>query len=223
MANHRAANILVTGASGYVGSRLVLKLTKDLGHIRCLVRDSRAFSSRFPDLKIDVREGDLLYPKSLKCPFNNIDVAYYLVHSLSSGGDFTDQELKCARNFVKATREVGVSRIVYLGSLSAPTKTLSKHLSSRHQVGQVLKSSTIPCIKFQASIIIGSGGLSFEIIKHLVNRLPAIVTPKWVSSLSQPIWIEDVISYLSQAPISIFKATSQCKLAGPTKFPIRNL
>ena len=172
MAEHRATNILVTGASGYVGSRLVLKLARSEGNVRSLVRDSRAFSSRFPDFKIDVREGDLLEPGSLKGHFNNIDVAFYLVHSLSSGEDFNDKELECARNFMTAAKEAGVGRIIYLGGLAAPTNTLSRHLSSRRQVGEVLKSSSIPCIEFQASIIIGSGGLSFEIIKSLVKRLP---------------------------------------------------
>ena len=223
MAEHRATNILVTGASGYVGSRLVLKLARSEGNVRSLVRDSRAISSRFPDFKIDVREGDLLEPGSLKGHFNNIDVAFYLVHSLSSGEDFNDKELECARNFMTAAKEAGVGRIIYLGGLAAPTNTLSRHLSSRRQVGEVLKSSNIPCIEFQASIIIGSGGLSFEIIKSLVKRLPVMVTPKWVSSLAQPIWIDDVISYLYEASQLLFQDNIMVQIGGPDKLSYKEL
>ena len=140
--------------------------------------------------------GDLLDHDSLVAAMGGIDTAYYLVHSLGSAGDFADEERQCAQNFADAAREAGVSRIIYLGGLGVDGPNLSHHLRSRRQVGDILRSSGISVLEFRASIVIGSGSVSFEMVRALVERLPVMVTPRWVSVPAQPIAIDDLLQYL---------------------------
>jgi len=128
-----------------------------------------------------------------------VHTAYYLVHSLGSAGSFEDQDRRAARNFAEAARDFGVSRIIYLGGLGESTPALSPHLRSRQEVGAILRSSNIPVTEFRASIVIGSGSLSFEMIRALVERLPVLIAPRWVSVPAQPIGIQDLLSYLLAA------------------------
>jgi len=143
-------------------------------------------------------QGDLLDPASLDSAFRDVDVAYYLVHSMNDGAGFERLELRCAENFAKAAKNAGVKRIVYLGGL-AHGSNLSPHMRSRAEVGDVLRSSGIPVLEFRASVVIGSGSASFDMIRSLVETLPVMVIPRWVREQAQPIAIEDVISYLLEA------------------------
>lgn len=190
--------ILIAGASGYVGGRLLRCLEAQGRKVRCLARRPEALSKRVgPDT--EVVRADLADPESLQHVFEGIDAAYYLVHSLESQGDFEAREERTAQNFADAVQRAGVRRIIYLGGLCDPEGPLSPHMRSRLRVGEILRSSGVETIEFRASIILGSGSLSFELIRALVQRLPVMVTPRWVSVKAQPIAISDVLAYLAAA------------------------
>lgn len=187
--------ILLTGASGYIGGRL-LKALEEQGHrVRCLARRPEFLRPRVGACT-EVVAGDVLDPASLAVALAGVDCAYYLVHSMQSGGDFSQKDRAAARWFSEAARAAGVRRIIYVGGLGDDAQELSEHLRSRHEVGNVLREGGVPVLEFRASIIIGSGSLSFELIRALVERLPAMITPRWVQVRAQPIAINDMLAYL---------------------------
>ncbi len=190
--------ILLTGATGYVGGRLLGVLEAQGYRVRCLVRRPDEFQSR-GNAATEIVQGDVLAPDTLGPAFDDIETAYYLIHSMGSTGEFEAAEQEAARNFADAARRAGVRRIIYLGGLGHTEDELSAHLRSRQAVGEVLRSSGVPTLEFRASVIIGSGSLSFELIRALVERLPIMVAPKWVSVPAQPIAINDVLEYLVAA------------------------
>ena len=188
---------LLTGATGYIGGRLLGRLQREGLPVRCLCRNPEALGRRVAPTT-ELVQGDLLRPASLRTSLAGVDTAFYLVHSMKAGQEFEAEERRAAANFALAAREAGVRRIIYLGGLAHGDK-LSPHMRSRAETGDVLRSSGIPVIEFQASVVIGSGSASFEMIRALVERLPVMITPRWVSSAAQPIAIEDVIEYLVAA------------------------
>jgi uncharacterized protein YbjT (DUF2867 family) len=186
---------LLTGATGYIGGRLLRRLERDGSAVRCLCRNPEALGGRVAPGTELVR-GDLLQPASLDVAFRGVDTAFYLVHSMNSGEEFEAEERRAAHNFGVAARTAGVRRIIYLGGL-AHGAGLSAHMRSRVETGNILRASGVPVIELQASIVIGSGSASFEMIRALVERLPVMITPRWVNTAAQPIAIEDVIDYLA--------------------------
>ncbi len=196
MTSH-AGLVLLTGATGYVGGRLLKALEAGAVPVRCLARRPEYLEPRVADSTQVVR-GDVLEPASLASAMSGVTTAYYLVHSMGSSESFEEQDRRAAEHFAQAAREAGVQRIIYLGGLGRGDE-LSPHLASRQEVGRILRESGVPTIEFRASIIIGSGGLSFELVRALVDRLPVMVTPRWVRTPAQPIAIEDVIAYLVAA------------------------
>ena len=190
-------NILITGGTGYVGGRLIPLLLNTFQefNLRLMARKPQYLRARV-GRNVDIVEGDVTKPSTLDAALDGIDTAYYLIHSMGSGQDFEDEDRIAARNFAAAAKAKGVRRIIYLGGLGERDEHLSKHLRSRHEVGTVLKESGAEVIEFRASIIIGSGSLSFELIRALVRKLPVMICPKWVSTAAQPIAIEDVLAYL---------------------------
>ncbi len=190
--------ILLTGATGYVGGRL-LRTLRAAGHrVRCLARRPEYLASEVDD-QVEVVQGDVLDSASLERALDGVDVAYYLVHSMGGGKDFEATDRQAARNFGKAAREQGVGRLIYLGGLANASEDLSAHLRSRHEVGEVLRESGVQVIELRASVVLGSGSLSFEMLRALVERLPVMVTPRWVNVLAQPIAVTDLMSYLAAA------------------------
>ena len=189
--------LLVTGATGYVGGRLVRALTTRGHSVRCMARRPDELSGRLPP-SVELVRGDVLDIASLRTALDGVHTAFYLVHAMSAQHDFAESEREGAGNFGRAAREAGVQRIVYLGGLGTG-RSLSPHLASRQEVGRVLRESGVPTLELRASVIIGSGSLSFELVRALVERLPVLVTPKWVSRRTQPIAIDDVIAYLVAA------------------------
>lgn len=194
----RPSPVLLTGATGYVGGRLLNALEQRGMPVRCLARRPEFLKSRVASTT-EVMQGDCLDSASLPEVMSGVDCAYYLVHSMGSPRKFEEQDRQAARNFAEAAREAGIRRIIYLGGLGEKDPSLSAHLRSRLEVADILRTSGIPVIEFRASIIIGSGSLSFEMIRALVQRLPVMICPRWVSVKAQPIAIEDVIVYLLQA------------------------
>jgi uncharacterized protein YbjT (DUF2867 family) len=190
--------ILVTGATGYVGGQL-LKALLAAGHrVRCLARRPEALR-RTGLAGVEVVAGDVLDRTSLLAAMAGVHTAFYLVHSMGSTGSFEEEDRRAARNFAGVARDLGVSRIVYLGGLGESSPTLSPHLRSRQEVGEILRSSGPPVIEFRASVVLGSGSLSFEMIRALVERLPVMIAPRWVAVPAQPIAIRDLIEYLLAA------------------------
>lgn len=187
--------ILLSGATGYVGGRLLPLLLERGYWVRCLTRREPG-DEIFQSENVEVAIGNALDLESLRRALHGVETAYYLIHSMGDKEDFELTDRRAAENFAKACSDQGVKRIVYLGGLGHSDDKLSKHLRSRQEIGEILRSSTASVIEFQASIIIGSGSLSFEMIRALVERLPVMVCPKWVRVLAQPISIEDVLAYL---------------------------
>ena len=207
--------ILVTGASGYVGGRLVPALEEGGARVRCLARKPQYLAGRFSS-RTDVVAGDVLDPDSLRKALQGVDAAYYLVHSMGSKEDFGEQDRVGARNFARAAREQGVRRVIYLGGLAGDGR-LSPHLASRLEVGRILASEGVSTLEFRASIIIGSGSLSFELLRSLVNKLPVMVTPRWVGTAAQPIAIDDVIAYLIHGLDIEHEGSAVFEIGGPRR------
>lgn len=189
--------ILLTGATGYIGGLLRRRLEAESHQVRCLARRPEVLEPLVAPCTEVVR-GDLLKPETLSSAMRGISTAYYLVHSMASGGDFMREDREAAKGFASAARAAGVERIVYLGGLGDEDE-LSDHLASRQEVGRILRESGVQTVELRASIIIGGGSLSFEMIRALVERLPVMVTPRWVRTLAQPIAAQDVIEYLIAA------------------------
>ena len=200
--------ILLTGATGYVGGRLLKILELRGFRIRCMARNPEILIPRAGQ-STEVVEGNVLDLNSLKVALKGVSVAYYLVHSMGSEGSFEENDRKAAHNFGKIAKAAGVERIIYLGGLGNEEEDLSPHLSSRQEVGKILRQYSVPLLEFRASVVIGSGSLSFQLIRSLVERLPIMITPKWVQVSAQPIAIEDLIEYLEAA---LFVPDSGCRV-----------
>jgi uncharacterized protein YbjT (DUF2867 family) len=191
------SKILLTGATGYVGGRLLRIFRQRKLPVRCLTRRPAGADS-LADQTTEAAIGNALDFDSLVAALKGIETAYYLVHSMGDNEDFEETDRRAAQNFANACSQQGVKRIIYLGGLGDSKNKLSKHLRSRQEVGEILRTSSSIVLEFRASIVIGSGSLSFEMIRALVQRLPIMICPKWVRVLAQPIAIEDVLAYLTQ-------------------------
>jgi uncharacterized protein YbjT (DUF2867 family) len=195
----QSLHCLVTGATGYIGGRLVPELL-DAGHrVRCVARSPDKLRDHPWAGRAEVVRGDVTDPESVGDALRGIDVAYYLVHALRAGDDFEETDRKAARAFAERARAAGVRRIVYLGGLTpadVPERALSPHLRSRAEVGETFLRSPVPATVLRAAVIIGSGSASFEMLRYLTERLPVMVTPSWVGTRIQPIAVRDVLRYL---------------------------
>lgn len=206
--------ILLTGATGYVGGRLLSVLRNQGRHIRCMSRRPEALP-RQPGVPFDVVAGDVMDRGSLDAAMVGVDTAYYFVHSMGASTDFADEDRIAAANFSQAAAAAGVRRIIYLGGLGNPDHELSRHLRSRQETGDILRAFHPQVIEFRASIVIGSGSLSFEMIRALVERLPIMICPKWVHVKAQPIAIEDLLVYLSTALDLPSESSQVYEIGGP--------
>ena len=191
--------ILVTGATGYIGGRLVPRLLAAGHRVRCLSRDPERLAGR-PWPGVDVVQGDVSDPASLGPALQGVTQVYYLVHAMGEDSpDFRGRDLRQALTFAAACAKAGVRRIIYLGGLGDPSRHRSVHLASRQEVGVALGSAGVPVLEFRAAVIVGSGSASFEMLRHLTERLPIMITPRWVNTRCQPIGVRDVLAYLTEA------------------------
>jgi uncharacterized protein YbjT (DUF2867 family) len=188
---------LVTGATGYIGGRLIPELLAAGHEVRAMARHPERLRD-VPWLSaVEVVRADVLDPSSLDAALADVDVAYYLIHAMTESGDFATRDRASATTFAAACERAGVRRVVYLGGIVDPSDgELSPHLRSRAEVGQILLASSVPTVALQAGVIIGSGSASFEMLRYLTERLPAMITPRWVRTRIQPIAVRDVLRYL---------------------------
>lgn len=206
---------LVTGATGYIGARLVPRLLDEGHRVRALARNPTKLADVPWRARAEVAKGDLDDVDSLIAAFDGVDVVYYLVHSMGSSKNFAAEEIRAARNVVTAARRTGVRRVVYLGGLHPESRKLSPHLESRKAVGETLIGSGIETVVLQAGVVVGSGSASFEMIRHLTDRLPVMTTPKWVHNTIQPIAVRDVLYYLAAAATTAVSASRTWDIGGP--------
>jgi uncharacterized protein YbjT (DUF2867 family) len=204
--------IAVAGSTGYIGGLLCRRLREEGHDVRALARDP----ARAADLKAagcEVRRADVLEPETLGPALGEAEVAYYLVHSMGRGsaGDFAERDQRAARNFAAAAASAGVQRVVYLGGLGDG----SKHLDSRHATAEALGEGEVPVVYFRAAAVIGAGSESFRTVYHLVRRLPAMVTPRWVSTRTQPIAVADAVAYLAAAADLGLLVDREVQIGGP--------
>ncbi len=190
--------VLITGATGYIGGRLLRLLETEGFPVRCVTRRPESLQGRVAP-STTIVAGDLLDADSLQRAMSGVHTAYYLVHSMGTSSGFEEADRRVAERFGAAARAQGVQRIIYLGGLGDSSGNLSPHLRSRQEVGEILRQSGVPVVEFRASIVLGSGSLSFEMIRALVERLPIMITPCWVNICAQPIAIQDVLQYLRAA------------------------
>ena len=204
---------LVTGATGFVGGRLAERIVRH-GDVRCLVRD-RARAAHLAELGCEIHEGNVLDAESLKGAGAGVDVAYYLVHSMGRGraGDYRAKDTEAAGNFARMARAEGVGRIVYLGGLGDQPR--SEHLRSRHETAQALAAEGPPLTYFRAAMVVGARSESYRTLRYLVERLPAMIAPAWLKTKTQPIGIDDVLSYLEPAPAVPESAGREIQIGGP--------
>ncbi|MFB6267310.1 MAG: NAD(P)H-binding protein [Halodesulfurarchaeum sp.] len=204
--------VLVTGATGFVGSRLVSRLADGEHSVRALVRDPSRYEG--PD-GVDVYEGDVLEPETLDPALEGVDAAFYLIHAMDAPGEFADRDRRMATTFAEAVDRAGVERVLYLGGLGAEGADLSEHLRSRREVERVLGESAAELTVLRAAIIVGAGSASFQIVIQLASRLPLMITPAWVRTPCQPIAIEDVLAYLEGALAHPETAGETYEIGGP--------
>ena len=192
---------LVTGVTGYIGGRLVPELLNKGYRVRVLSRDTDRLQGRSWIDDVEVVEADVLQPETLPAALKDIDVAYYLIHSMSgkSSSEFHDRDIQAARNFGDIAKQQNVDRILYLGGLGDPDDQLSEHLASRQKTGSILRESGVSVTEFRAAIVVGSGSKSFEMVRYLTERVPLMICPSWVYSKVQPIAIRNVLQYLVSA------------------------
>ena len=211
--------VLVTGATGFVGSRLVPALRAADHSVTVLVRDAAGY-----DAPEDVRviEGDLLAPGSFDAGLD-VDAAYYLVHSMRAGGEFEERDRRAAENFAAAATDARVERVVYLGGLGEERDRLSEHLRSRREVERILGDGDYDLTTLRAAILIGAGSASFEMIEQLSSRLPVMVTPRWVETKCQPIFVDDAIEYLVGVLDAPETAGGTYEIGGPDVLTYREI
>ncbi len=194
-----APTILLTGATGYVGGQLLSLLENEPVVVRCLARNPDKLRSSITETT-QIVQGDVLDRSSLRTALEGVQTAYYLVHLMSGSQDFEEEDRQAAINFAAAAQESGVQRIIYLGGLGDDADPrLSPHLRSRHEVGEILRNSGVEIIELRAGMVIGAGSLSFQLMKSLTDRLPVMLCPAWLTTLTQPIAVHDVLSYLLSA------------------------
>jgi uncharacterized protein YbjT (DUF2867 family) len=191
--------VLLTGASGYVGGRLIPLLEKQPVILRCLARNPDKLRPSVKESTQIVR-GDVLDPGSLDEALQGVHTAYYLVHLMSGSKDFEKEDRQAATSFAEAAKKAGVSRIIYLGGLGDDAEPkLSPHLRSRHEVGKILRDSCVETIEFRAGMVVGAGSTSYQLMKSLTDRLPVMLCPRWLATATQPIAVDDVLAYLLAA------------------------
>ena len=206
--------VLVTGGTGYVGGRLIEALEARGARLRCLARAPEALRARVQP-GTEVVAGDVLDRDALDRALAGVDTAFYLVHSMGATGDFADLDRQAATGFGEAAARAGVRRIIYLGGLGDSADDLSPHLRSRHETGALLRQGGVPVLELRASIVIGSGSLSFEMVRALTERLPVMICPRWVAIKAQPIAIDDVVAYLLEAIEIAIPGSRVFEIGGP--------
>lgn len=209
--------ILVTGATGYVGGRLVPRLLDAGYRVRCLARDPSRLEGRPWLPRVEVATGDALDPASLDRAMQGVSTAYYLIHGMQGGKVNAERDLQVAHNFAASSEKAGLERVIYLGELVDATANLSPYLRSRHETGYILRQSAVPVTEFRAGMIVGSGSALFEMIRYLSEREPVLICPAWFFSIAQPISIHDVMDYLVatlKVPASVGKLV---EIGGPTR------
>ncbi|MHC3436676.1 NAD(P)H-binding protein [Natrialbaceae archaeon A-gly3] len=211
---------LVTGATGFVGSRLVPALCEAGHDVSVLVRDATSYDA--PE-EVTVFEGDLLEPASLEDALESVDAAYYLVHSMGSGAGFEYRDRQAARGFERAASTAGLERVIYLSGLGDDRDGLSEHLRSRREVETLLAAGTYDLTILRAAVIVGDGSASFRMIRQLATRLPVMVTPRWVYTECQPIAVEDVIAYLVGVLETPETAGETYEIGGPEVLTYREM
>ena len=209
-----AGRILVTGATGYIGGRLVPRLLQEGYRVRVLTRSQTRIRARSWSEAVEVAVGDALDAHSLSTALAGVECAYYLIHSMARGTGFHELDIEAARLFGRAARHAGVRRIVYVGGLGDPRADLSQHLRSRQETGHALRESGVPVTEFRAAVIVGAGSISFELIRYLVERLPVMICPRWVYSRVQPIAVTDLLDYLVAALTSTECADKVIQVGG---------
>jgi uncharacterized protein YbjT (DUF2867 family) len=205
---------LVTGATGFVGGRLAEALSADGIDVRCLVRD-RGRAEQLEAAGFELHEGDVLDPQTLRGAGEDVDVTYYLIHSMGrgAGGDFAARERHAAQAFASMAREHSVGRVIYLGGLG--DEPGSQHLRSRHETAEILRAEGPPLTYFRAAMVVGSKSESFRTMRYLVERLPAMIAPAWLKTPTQPIGIDDTVAYLAQAARVEGSAGREVQIGGP--------
>lgn len=220
MINHPThQSILVTGATGYVGGRLIPHLLEEGYQVRVFARDAVRLAGRSWVEQVDIIEGNVLDPETLPAAMEGMDAAYYLIHNMTEKTGYREQELKAAGNFGSAASQAGVKRIIYLGALGDPGADLAPHLQSRQQTGQALAEYGVPVTEFRAAIIVGAGSISFEMIRYLTEKLPVMICPRWVYQQVQPISIQDVLAYLLTALSSPESSGKIIEIGGSDQLP----